>query len=219
MEGSSARSWVRNNILGLVAIFIALNGTALATQVASQAGDDSASGKKNERGAVVAAKGKRGPRGLTGAQGAPGAQGPQGAQGAQGASGPPSGPAGGELAGTYPAPTIGTVTGLDLATSSGAGSPGITFGPGGPKMYNLTGFPNTLAVDTAGGLSVFGPANLTGNTTVGGTLTLKDVAAPASPPAGSAILHILCLAGSEVLTVKWSNGTNDVLTSENTGCT
>ena len=63
-----AHAWIRNNVLGLVAIFIALSGTAVAAQVAD-------SGPK----AGVAKKGKRGPRGPAGPQGPPGpATGPAG---------------------------------------------------------------------------------------------------------------------------------------------
>ena len=39
-------TWVRQNILGLVAIFIALGGTAVAAQVASQHGAATAKKKK-----------------------------------------------------------------------------------------------------------------------------------------------------------------------------
>jgi hypothetical protein len=67
--------WIRNNILGLVAIFIALGGTAFAAQVAGNHGK-----------AQVAKKVKKGPRGPAGPQGIPGTQGIQGVPGANGAT-------------------------------------------------------------------------------------------------------------------------------------
>jgi hypothetical protein len=85
-ERSSGHAWVRRNALGLLAIFIALNGTAVATQL----GSESDSGEQ----AAKSAKKKRGPRG------------PAGPPGPQGPPGPATGPAGGGLAGSYPNPTI-----------------------------------------------------------------------------------------------------------------
>ena len=69
----SAYAWVRSNILGLVAIFLALTGTAVAANVAD-GGHHAGEAKKK--------KVKRGPAGP------PGAQGPQGIQGQQGVAGP-----------------------------------------------------------------------------------------------------------------------------------
>jgi hypothetical protein len=86
---SNTRSWIRHNILGLVAIFIALSGSAVAAQVATEDGATTSKAKKK--------KARRGPTGP------PGATGPQGLQGPAGLS---TGPAGGDLRGSYPNPSI-----------------------------------------------------------------------------------------------------------------
>ncbi len=72
MDSNSAKrrlthAWIRNNVLGLVAIFIALSGSAVAANVATEHGAHLAKKKKV----------KRGP---------PGPAGPQGPQGAAGVS-------------------------------------------------------------------------------------------------------------------------------------
>jgi hypothetical protein len=63
--GGTRFSWLRHNVLGIVAIFLALSGTAVASQIASNGDAHSAKKKKV----------KRGPAGPQGPQGAPGAPG------------------------------------------------------------------------------------------------------------------------------------------------
>ncbi len=76
MSGSTY-TWIRGNVLGLTAIFIALGGSAVAVQTA----EDSPRSKAK----LAKKKVKRGPRGPAGPQGA---QGPAGANGVAGAVGP-----------------------------------------------------------------------------------------------------------------------------------
>jgi hypothetical protein len=72
-------AWIRNNILGLVAIFIALSGSAAAATVVI-----THSSKGKAKASKKAKAGQRGPAGPQGAAGAQGAQGPGGGAGAQG---------------------------------------------------------------------------------------------------------------------------------------
>ena len=80
----AGHTWIRNNVLGLVAIFIAMSGSAVAAQVATKDGAGTAAKKKAKRGPA----GPQGPAGAHGMQGAQGLQGGQGMQGDQGIQGP-----------------------------------------------------------------------------------------------------------------------------------
>lgn len=94
--------FIRSNVVGLVALFIALGGTATAAIVITGADikDESITGadvkdgtlrlrdiKKSDR-AKLQKRGTRGPRGQVGPQGAQGSTGAAGATGAQGVDGP-----------------------------------------------------------------------------------------------------------------------------------
>jgi hypothetical protein len=115
-------------VVAMIALFVALTGTAVATTSAlitgAQIKNSSITGldvknksltAKDFKGSLRGARGPAGPAGPQGAQGAQGAQGPagpqgpqgpQGEQGPQGPQGPATGPAGGDLNGNYPNPAI-----------------------------------------------------------------------------------------------------------------
>jgi hypothetical protein len=59
-------AWIRSNILGLVAIFIALSGSAVAAQVASDNGGATKAAKKKKKGGKPGPAGPQGPAGPAG---------------------------------------------------------------------------------------------------------------------------------------------------------
>src|ERR1035437_4989437 len=114
-----------------------------------------------------------------------------GGGGSGGGGGAPSGPAGGDLAGTYPLPTIGAIDGVALV--GGVIQPASLPVNTASTIRSTTGVPNTLSTDQAGDFAwdasavvLYGP--LGGTIAVGTPWTTGPSTAPVNglDSAGSA---------------------------------
>jgi hypothetical protein len=111
------RQWL-GITLGLLALFVALNGPAMAVDSARQAAGKLITSKQIKDGTIqtrdISRTAQNALRGQQGPQGDPGPAGPQGDPGPAGPQGDPGpagsivgAPAGGDLTGTYPDPQLG----------------------------------------------------------------------------------------------------------------
>jgi hypothetical protein len=161
-------SYVRKHHVALLALFVALGGTAAAAGTALVARNSVGSaqvinGSLQRRdlalGTIHALHGARGPRGLTGAKGAQGEQGPKGDKGDTGSTGPQGivavksvigiiGTLASNGAWTFAGPTATLAVGANQAiTGTGSASLGISAGTAAANTYlcyqNAAGGPVT----------------------------------------------------------------------------
>ncbi len=136
MNAGKASGFIRHNAIALVALMVALGGTAVAATVAKNTVTSKSIKNGKVKSVDVQDEGLTGididEGTLDGIQGTPGERGPQGPQGDSGPQGPPgpsTGPAGGDLRGSYPNPTLKPPADVSLAGLQNAGD-GIRCAPG-----------------------------------------------------------------------------------------
>jgi hypothetical protein len=195
---------IRSNIWAIVACFIAAMGTA----VVASASDDGP--QATTSGAGAAKKQIKKLKKLVAAQGVRIA--------ALEASRPPTGPAGGELAGSYPNPSVGTVSGLDLASSnSPAGA--INFSPD-VNLYRDDA--NLLVTDdsfaASGNITALGNLVVDSAAFVSGSLSSNHVRLFQTSDPGTAMenqvfIYVRNNGGTAELVAEWDNNT-DVIAIE-----
>jgi hypothetical protein len=150
-------------IVAMIALFVALSGTAVATTSALITGrqiqNNSITGLDIKQKSIQVGDLATRARGTRGARGVAGPPGPVGPQGAQGPPGPSTGPAGGALAGAYPNPSIAAAavraSHLGAITRRSAVSPNIAAGANGNVTANCNAGERVIGGGNDGFLDVW----------------------------------------------------------------